>query len=191
MLADASSTRVYAFEPGMHQYSLLKKTIEFNHLAEQVSIYNMALGREVGCQPFATHNTRDASGDGFIDTGRSGVANEVMVLVQTIDNWWKEEAFPMVDVVKIDTEGAELWVLEGAVEFLSACKPIIYLEIWPVNLLLYPYKAQDIILWLNKHGYGLCTLTGSAVTPVNISAYLGVHETFVAMFDDKLLGVVQ
>ncbi len=180
VLALAPSTRIYAFEPGPHQWSLLKKTVEANGLDSRIGLCNVALGREPGNAPFASHRPCDASGDGFIDTGRAGVVDYVTVPVQTLDNWWNSESRPHIDVVKIDTEGAELWVLEGAVEFLATCQPAIYLEIFPVNLHAYPYGAPDILDWLHAHNYAIATLDGIRMTSTNMDGLLVKPETFVA-----------
>ena len=68
-----------------------------------------------------------------------------------------------------DTEGAELLILQGARDFLSACHPILVMEIEKRNLEDYPYDAAAIVFWLNAAGYRLETIDGLMVTPENIA----------------------
>lgn len=50
------------------------------------------------------------------------------VQVTTVDQLWKSLDMLSVDVLKIDVNGGELQVLEGATEFLSAVKPALILS---------------------------------------------------------------
>jgi hypothetical protein len=83
-------------------------------------------------------------------------------------------------VIKIDTEGAELWVLRGAEKVLAEVSPVIYLEIEPRNLRVYPYNHLDILAFLREHRYNLFTLNDVEITKENFSEYIGVEDTYVA-----------
>jgi len=163
VLASLPHTRVFAFEPGPHQCSLFKKTIVENGLEQKVFLFEEALGHEVGDAYFSIHDTKDASGDGFFDTGRSGDTIKIKVPVNTLDRWWIDANKPHIDVVKMDAEGAEHWILMGAVGFLNECRPIIFLEISDDNLKMYPYGMEDILEHLDKCGYELHALNGNLV----------------------------
>ncbi len=125
-------TNIYAFEPGEHQAHYFKKTIEKNGL-DKVVLSTNALGNRTGTQSFYTHSSKHASGDGFYDTGRAGVANKKQVNVIRLDDFWEQKNKPKINVIKIDTEGAELWVLKGALKILSECKPVIIFEMHETN----------------------------------------------------------
>jgi len=184
ILAKISSTKVFAFEPGPYQSSLFEKTIEANNLKEKVTLYKEALGRDIGITSFICQESPDGDWsmcNGFLDTGRGkGRQKHITVQVQTIDNWWKTTGQPEVNVVKIDTEGAELWVLQGATEFLSVCKPTIFLEMQPLNLHVYPYNARDILKWFNEHNYYVETIDKELVTTEKLKHFLKNNENFVA-----------
>ena len=51
------------------------------------------------------------------------------VAASSLDVVWNEARRPGVSVVKIDVEGTELGVLEGARELLTACRPTLLIEI--------------------------------------------------------------
>src|SRR5262249_43659755 len=59
------------------------------------------------------------------------------------------------DLVKIDTEGAELAVLRDAVEVLRAAHPMLVFESWRA-----PEARRDSWTMLDKHGYATAPVNG-------------------------------
>jgi len=179
VLAELPQTLIYAFEPGPHQYSLFKKTIEANNLIDRVILYNEALSSQLDSSLFAVHDTKHSSGDGFLFTGRAKSAQYISVDCQTLDNWWEINNKKNFNLIKIDTEGSELMILQGAKKAIENCKPIIVLEIWPKNLKVYPYGVEDILSWFDEQNYNVYTLNGHIVNSFNIGTYFGSCDTFV------------
>ena len=171
---------IYAFEPGPIQAALLKNTIEKNGLHNKVTLLPVALGEKDGVMTFHTHLSRDISKDGFMDTGRGEATKPIEVEVMTVDRWWKEQKEPHIDVVKIDTEGAELWVLRGATEMIRTIKPVIFFEMELSNLKAYPYTQEDIMHWFEAQGYKLYTLQEEECHFFNVEKLLRTNDTFVA-----------
>jgi FkbM family methyltransferase len=180
VLAGTPAARVHAFEPGAHQRALLEKTIAANGLGDQVTIYPEALGSHVGERAFAVHDPAYSALDGFIDTRRADLVELVTVPVRTLDGWWHSLGRPRVHVVKIDAEGAELWILEGARELLAGSGPVLFLEVQPANLRVYPYRARDVLAWLARHRYGLEAYDGTPITAGNLDRALTSEENFIA-----------
>lgn len=180
VVSKVPNVKIFAFEPGPKQRELLQMTIKKNHLDEKVTIYPDGLGREAGKATFQTHDPRYVSGDGFLDTGRAREAYAIEVNVTTLDDWWTSQNSPKITVIKIDTEGAELWILQGAMKMLAGSSPVLYLEIEPKNLRVYPYNHLDILAFLQKNHYQLFTLDNIEITEKNFSNYIGVEDTYVA-----------
>jgi len=180
VLSAQPSTRVFAFEPAAHQYGLLARTIAANRLEDRVTVYPVALGDQVGTKPFALHDTRYNALDGFVDTGRAPLKTVVTVDEETLDHWWQAAGCPPISVIKIDTEGAELWILRGAVDVLARARPVIFLEIQPANLRGYAHGAADVVHWLHAHGYRLDRLDGTPVEVTSLERLLRDEENFVA-----------
>lgn len=180
LLNKIPSVHIYAFEPGPVQAELLQKTIDENLLQKNIKLYQVALADTTGTQTFYTHVTRDQAKDGLFDTERGEKTKKIEVQTSTLDEWWRKAGRPRVDVVKIDTEGAELLVLRGASEFLKEVRPVIYLEIEPSNLKAYPYTHIDIIQYFTEAQYQIETLFGKSVTLENIDLLLKKNDTFVA-----------
>jgi FkbM family methyltransferase len=178
------NVKIYAFEPGPFQNALFERTIKANGLEEQVTLFKEALSKETGKSSFCCQELPDADwsmGNGLIDTKRGkGLQKSIEVTVETLDHWWEREGKPCVGVIKMDTEGAEYWILQGGIEFLSSCKPIIILEIQPLNLHAYPHNAKDVFLWLSENNYRIETMDGIQVTPLNFKDTLRTHENFIA-----------
>jgi FkbM family methyltransferase len=147
--------RVFAFEPGPHQHDIFAETIRRNALGDSISLSRLALADRPGTRSFAVHAPWHAAGDGFIDTGRSGLARSVTVESDTLDRWWDRAGRPSVDVVKLDTEGSELMILRGGAVMLETCRPVLFLEIHEQNLQAYPYGADDVRAHIEALGYGL------------------------------------
>lgn len=157
---------VHAFEPGPHQAALLQRSISENRLDDRVFLERVALGDRCGENLFAVHSTVHASGDGLIDTGRAGPSQLIRVQMWTLDNWWERKKRPVVHLVKIDVEGAELLVLKGARSFLSQARPVVVFELAKENVAAYPYEPGEIIEYFEGFGYevrnlDLCPLGGN------------------------------
>lgn len=57
-----------------------------------------------------------------------------------------------VDMIKVDVEGAELYVLQGAARLLQAYSPELFIEFSP-NTLDFGYHVSEISAFLNSVGY--------------------------------------
>lgn len=180
VLAAVPPTRIFAFEPSPHPRRLLEQTIATNQLQERLTVYDCALGQQVGTATFTAHSTEHASGDGFRDTGRAGQAEIITVAVQTLDSWWQAQGCPAITAIKLDTEGSEFWILQGAVQLLAQCQPLIVLEINQTNLQPYPHNSRDLFDWLTHQGYSLSSLDGEPVSANNLEEMTRSHETFMA-----------
>lgn len=163
---------IWAFEPGPQQYFYFSKTIRYNHL-KNISIYNVALSNINGEATFVTHSLEHNSGDGFLDTGRAGVGKQITVKTERIDDFVSSNlADKKIKVIKIDTEGSELLVLEGALNTIGKYKPVIYIEIWEENMQSYPYTVSEILDFFERINYNLYTLKGDLVTRNNYFKYI-------------------
>jgi FkbM family methyltransferase len=153
VLRNVPNVKIYAFEPGPHQFELFRMTIDRNELKHRIILYKTAISNVKGTLDFFVHNTKDVSGDGFIDTLRAGASKIIRVPTMPLDQWWLDENKPQIDFIKIDTEGAELWILQGAKELISTCKPIILTEMSDLNYINYPYSEIDVLNLLNNYNY--------------------------------------
>jgi FkbM family methyltransferase len=82
-------------------------------------------------------------------TQTGGIRNSVMVMTITLD--WLLERLPAPRILKIDVEGAEHQVLQGAQKLLSTVRPVILCEVSSGN-------AQQVGALLRSYGYELFDL---------------------------------
>ncbi|CAD6509390.1 hypothetical protein LMG27952_00273 [Paraburkholderia hiiakae] len=118
--------KVVAVEPVPRTFALLTKNVG---AVANITRQNFAFGSQAGTLPMQGSET-NLSG-AFIanefHTGRAGHFT-VDVAVRTVDEAFSSLGLEKVDFMKIDVEGFELDVLEGATETLRKCKPRVVLE---------------------------------------------------------------
>lgn len=129
------SARVICFEPYSENFNILEKNINLNSCTN-ISINGCAVGKKEGISRIYL------SGDMGTKNG-SGKFEDVKVV--KLDSFIQEK----VTLLKIDAEGFELDVLEGAVETLKTQKPRIILETHSIEL------KKKCLSFLSNYGYRL------------------------------------
>lgn len=121
---------IVCFEPDRANLALLKQTIARNGVAWTVR--ESAVSNSVGSMTFRSDNESGATGSleqgqSFIEKNYSAVSLDVVVPVTTLDAEL-QAGMPVPDFVKIDVEGHELSVLQGATHLLTIHRPAIQIE---------------------------------------------------------------
>lgn len=147
------SGRVIAFEPSPRECRRLTKHVRVNR-CRNVQVEACAVG--------------DASGeaelfmvDGFRDWGNSlrppavpEPTRVVRVPVRRLDDVLAERGIEHVDFIKLDAEGGELAVLEGARRLLqTAPRPAILAEVEDIRTRPWGYPAREIMQLLARWNY--------------------------------------
>jgi FkbM family methyltransferase len=115
------SGKVIAFEPQRIIYQMLCGNLALNAL-DNVVAYNMAVGRVAGTIAVPPVDYTQAGNFGGVSVSAAAVGETVPLT--TIDSL----AVPRCDFMKIDVEGMELDVLEGARNTLQRFRPRLYVE---------------------------------------------------------------
>ena len=125
--------KVHAFEPAQGPLHYLTKNVTLNDLSEQVLIHSEALSSESGQVPFYEVKNRKYSylkynlgGIGSLQKDFSKKAYNVRT--QTLDCFVSENLISNIDLIKLDTEGTENLILDGAKETIQKYLPIIICE---------------------------------------------------------------
>jgi FkbM family methyltransferase len=116
------ANRAIAFEAAPHPGILLTRNVEGNGLAEQIIVHSIGLGAQTAVMHF------DPGPDtltGWGGLALSADANTIEVQVRRLDEVLPDAA---IDLLKIDVEGADTWVLFGAERLLAEkrIKRIVY-----------------------------------------------------------------
>jgi FkbM family methyltransferase len=121
--------RVIAIEPQRSIYEILSKNIHALD-ADRVEIRRAIASDRLGNQPFVDIHTLDADTIAWLGSASVDYAMEtahatmVETEVMTIDSL----GLPRCDFIKIDVEGHESQVLNGARETMERCLPILAVE---------------------------------------------------------------
>ena len=94
---------------------------------------------EHGGHNFAVYDTKQVKKEEFI----------VKVPARTIDSYNFED----VDAIKIDVEGSELYVIEGAKDTIDRCRPSVQVEIVPKQCQQYGYDPQALYNFFAQRDY--------------------------------------
>lgn len=129
---------VHAFEPVAAHRDCWRQNIT----APNVTLYPVALGAAPGRVDIVTEPT--SSGDSRV--GR--IADDASVELCTLDSY----GFDAVDFIKIDCEGFEAFVLEGAVETLRRCRPTVIVEQKPGHGQRFGRGELDAVAFLRSLG---------------------------------------
>jgi FkbM family methyltransferase len=123
--------RVFAFEPEPDNFLLLQKNLQHNDLA-YVKAVNAALSNKTGSA--ALYLNENNFGDHQIYD--NGEGRESLTIETLNGTEFLEASVSAVDVVKIDTQGAESQVVEGMMPLLrrSVSNLSMIIEFWPFGL---------------------------------------------------------
>lgn len=109
------NNQVLAFEASPSNASALSSNLSSNKFESQVQVRELAVGKETGKLQFDL-GPAEQSGWGGICLEESQNSFEVSVV--SLDDLFKHQSKD-IDVLKIDTEGADTWVIEGALNLLK------------------------------------------------------------------------
>lgn len=121
--------RVIAFEPDPRANSVLRKNLELNNI-KNVEVIPKAVSNKSGQVKFnlfynpATNTLMDPKQMGRTD---SPIA-ELEVETVSIDEFVESRGINDVDFIKVDAEGAELLIVEGAINMFKTQNPDFFIE---------------------------------------------------------------
>lgn len=122
-----SSNQAEAFEALPANVNLLERNIHKNQMANRIHLHSLALGREDGTTPFSIGDFNQSGWGGIAVAGTPGSIN---VPLRRLDSQISHPKQPTT--IKIDCEGADSWVIGGAVKLLS--HPMVRDVFFEVNL---------------------------------------------------------
>lgn len=127
-----SSGRIFAFEPLKENFGLLEHNLRINEFTN-VAARNIALAAHDGTEDFVMSANATFGG---LSTAAVKVEDEVgriKVEVRRLDSLVEQESLPLPNVIKIDVEGAEEQVLEGALQTIARSRPVLLIELHGTN----------------------------------------------------------
>jgi FkbM family methyltransferase len=138
------SGRLIAFEAAPSVHPSLRETVR-RASGAPVTVVEQGVGAESGTMRF--HEDGNGSGWGFLSEELGGVS----VPVVTVDETVAALLLDRVDFIKIDVEGGELGVLQGAETTLLRHQPLLLFEVNVFCLWRYGRTLpQDLLAWVRQ-----------------------------------------
>ncbi|WP_082688845.1 FkbM family methyltransferase [Ruegeria marisrubri] len=139
----AHGANVTAFEPDARLVSYLRESININSFSGDVSIVNAAVGASKGKGHLEGGSLENIGMQHFSEDSQGSIN------LVTLDDFRPKKR---VSVLKIDVEGMERQVLDGAIRLLHSDKPFVYAEASS------PSNLDELVEWAQEFDY----------TPINI-----------------------
>lgn len=179
---------VIAFEPSPREVHRLRWTLRVNRCSN-VRVESYAMGSREGNEQLFVCMGRNSGCNSLRLPTISEPFKTTKVPITTLDNYLREHEIHQVNLLKIDVEGAELEVLEGAMGLLSSgARPVIICEMADVRTLPWGYPANKIYDLLQSCKY----LWFSATPEGNLNPCppkKDYRENLVAVPQEKLQGM--
>jgi FkbM family methyltransferase len=172
-----SDGRVIAFEPQKTLFQTLCANVALNGLT-QIDCRQMAAGNEAGklIAPLIDYNCPGNQGGVGLELTGDGEAVEVATLDHLLQ-------LPHLRLIKIDVEGMEKAVIEGAISTLQKHRPFLYVENDRLE------HSESLIRTISAQGYRLFWHLVPAFNPDN---FAGTQENiFPEGFSLNMLGIPQ
>jgi FkbM family methyltransferase len=144
---------VHAFEPLPANYQLLLEHKELNGFgnlhAHQVAVSDRSGEVEFRVPPASANYVGWIVGEGE----RPDESVRLTVRSVSLDAFVSENDIRQVDFIKIDTEGAEVNVLRGAVDTVERFRPAMMIELFPDGLSRYGRTPDELSRLIHDWGY--------------------------------------
>jgi FkbM family methyltransferase len=147
---------VYGFQAHSRTFAYLQDNIGLNG-SSNLRAFNLAVGKREGAVQFSDirfddQNSIIMSGKGITVPLRPPDALEI--------------AEPHIHLLKVDTEGYEKFVFQGASQLLTKTSTI-YFESWDTSFARYGYLSPDVFRLLEVAGFRVFSLRKESFTPIS------------------------
>jgi FkbM family methyltransferase len=148
---------VYAFEPGPDNLSELHRLFD---RATNVTIVAAAVSDRSG-EATLFIDRRDPRRHSLAAANVGKAGGTLSVGQVCLDDYGA--TLTRLDVIKIDAQGAELTILEGARQAIRRFKPTLILEVWPAGLRNLGATADRLLAEVTTLGYDIYRLSSEGV----------------------------
>jgi len=153
-----SSGRVYAFEPADFAFAKLKRNLALNpELEVRTQAQQILLAASSnGKSEQEIYASWPLESDGSVHPKHRGrLVSAEHAVVETLDNFVHSQGITRLDLIKMDVDGHELPVLQGASETLRRFQPTLVMEMSPYIHAEFHHVFGDFVEILKNAGYAL------------------------------------
>lgn len=154
----ARAGQVHAFEPDPRSARRLDRAIRDSGV-DNLRLYPCAVGDRAGEMQMLLPDYPPMSSLQLAaapPTGSEDAQTEMITVpVRTLDEHCRAMGIQQVDLLKIDVEGAEMLVLQGASALITACRPEMLIELHRAQARALGHPVEEVIGYLRALGYRL------------------------------------
>lgn len=143
--------RVFSFEPTPSTRDVLKEVVKLNGCDHNVEVRSEAVSRQKGKLFFYDTGDEVSNANSLVQTERS--LNKIEIDTISLDEFVAERNLKKIDCLKIDVEGAELDLLEGAKNVFTKMRPAALLSLHPVSIKANNQSLESI--WETAKSYNM------------------------------------
>jgi FkbM family methyltransferase len=140
--------KVYAFEPTNEYYNVLNSNLKANNISNCVPFQIGLSDKEEHLNIFLGQHSATIH-----EPIKNSTTKEETINLTSLDKFVLENKIEKIDFIKIDVDGHEPKILEGATKTLERFKPIILLEVNHLNYFEAGYTASNFYNYLKQLDY--------------------------------------
>ena len=154
------SGQVVGFEANPQTLRACETNIALNSF-QNIRLEGIGLGASEGKLSFGRPVGANSGADRFMPDG----SGTMVVKIISFDSYVARKTLDRIDLIKVDVEGFEFKVLQGAENSIARFKPKLFIELCHSNLAQQGDSAVDLVRWLEDRNYQLRdALTGAPVS---------------------------
>jgi FkbM family methyltransferase len=178
--------RVVAFEPSARERQKLLRHLQLNWCSN-VTVEAMALGAGEGEVELFVVQGKETGCNSLRQPEVSLHTIKLTVALISLDRYLEQRGIARVDFIKMDVEGGELDVLQGAAAMLQKRpRPVILCEVQEERTRAWGYAAGEIIAELVERQYGWFRITPEGILRPLVSKRTVFNVNFVAVPEERL-----
>lgn len=167
--------RVFAFEADPAVYERLARNLKQFPWAQAT---HAAVWEHSGALTFSRSPVAQESGWGTLSEVRDfGNGEHLEVRAISLDDWCRDARVTQWDVMKLDAEGSELAVLQGAQTALEKFLPVMMIEINGILLKEAGISPAQVVDFLDSRGYRLFSLSFGRLETWNMARHGDFSDT--------------
>lgn len=152
-----ANTKVYAFEPTPNLVPLIAENISINQFQDRITIHDMAISNQEGSIDFVLTGESEVNHIATTQLLPGQTVKKVSTI--TLDTFAQKNNINQIDFLKVDVEGAELLVFQGAKKLLETGKIKIIVFELNKNYAEFGYTPNELVNYLKNHNYFVFRLT--------------------------------
>jgi FkbM family methyltransferase len=176
--AAGPTARIHAFEPLPANFERLEANVGRNSL-DWIQCHPLALAERDGEARLLLPRSGN-SGVGSLRTDPGG--ESVAVTLTTLDGFCRREGLARVHFLKVDVEGAEMRVFEGAGKLLASDRPpLLMFEVGDSLAAAFGTSSAAVKARLATHGYGCYRYRNARLQTVDVDEKHTASEDLIAL----------